>query len=45
MTASKESWKVCGIRKSFGRFPDKLTPKEVDRLYALNRRTRLKLGR
>jgi N-acetylglucosaminyl-diphospho-decaprenol L-rhamnosyltransferase len=28
-----------------GRFPDKLTPNEVDRLYALNRRTRLKIGR
>jgi GT2 family glycosyltransferase len=27
------------------RFPDKLTPEEVHRLYALNRRTRLKLGR
>jgi GT2 family glycosyltransferase len=27
------------------RFPDKLTPEEVERLYALNRRTRLKSGR
>jgi GT2 family glycosyltransferase len=27
------------------RFPDKLTPEEVGRLYALNRRTRLKIGR
>ena len=27
------------------RFPDKLSPEEVDRLYALNRRTRLRLDR
>jgi GT2 family glycosyltransferase len=27
------------------RFPDKLSPEEVERLYALNRRTRLKIGR
>jgi hypothetical protein len=26
------------------RFPDKLTPNELDRLYELNRRTRLKTG-
>jgi GT2 family glycosyltransferase len=27
------------------RFPDKLTPNEVNQLYALNRRTRVKIGR
>lgn len=27
------------------RFPDKLTPEEIDRLYTLNRRTRLRIGR
>ncbi len=36
-----------GLRRTeiIGRFPDKLTREEVSRLYVLNRRSRLKLGR
>ena len=36
-----------GLRHTeiIGRFPDKLTPEEVGRLYALNQRTRLRIGR
>jgi GT2 family glycosyltransferase len=36
-----------GLRRTeiIRRFPDKLTPEEVDRLYALNRRTRFRIGR
>ncbi len=36
-----------GLRNTeiIGRFPDKLSPEEVDRLYALNRRTHLRIGR
>ena len=36
-----------GVRHTeiIGRYPNKLSPEEVDRLYALNRRTRLRIGR
>ena len=36
-----------GLRRTeiIGRFPEKLTPDEVNRLHALNRRTRIRLGR
>ena len=36
-----------GLRRTeiIARFPEKLTPEEMNRLYALNRRRRLKLGR
>ena len=36
-----------GVRRTeiIAQFPEKLTPEEVNRLYALNRRSRLKLGR
>ncbi|MGO9467255.1 MAG: glycosyltransferase [Isosphaeraceae bacterium] len=38
---------VEGLRHTeiIGRFPDKLTPAELDRLWALNRRTRFRIGR
>ncbi len=38
---------VEGLRHTeiIGRFPDKLTPKELNRLWALNRRTRFRIGR
>jgi N-acetylglucosaminyl-diphospho-decaprenol L-rhamnosyltransferase len=38
---------VEGLRRTeiIGQFPEKLTPDEVNRLYALNRRSRLRLGR
>jgi GT2 family glycosyltransferase len=38
---------VEGLRATeiIGRYPDKLSPEEMHRLYALNRRSRVKIGR